>query len=131
MTGALTVVVAGAVSVAAATHGYVFVRESLLFSRPSTRRMFEVTPEHAGAIRLWAFHQGVYNLLLGTTALVGAIALLSGASIVGDTLIVAASLSMITAAVTLLLADPRRLRVPGVFAQALPPFVALVALALS
>ncbi|MFI5916560.1 DUF1304 domain-containing protein [Dactylosporangium sp. NPDC051541] len=131
MTGVLTMMVAGAMSVAAAMHGYVFVRESVLFSRSSTRRMFEVAPEHAGAIRLWAFHQGVYNLLLGTTALVGAIALLAGASTIGVTLIVAAGVFMIVAAVTLVVADPRRVRVPGLFAQALPPSVALVALALA
>jgi putative membrane protein len=131
MTSSLTMVVAGAMSVAAALLGYVFVRESLLFDQPSTRRMFEVAPEQAGAIRLRAFHQGVYNLLVGTTALVGAIALLDGATTVGITLIVAAGSFMVIAAIALVVADPRRGRIPGLFAQALPPAVALFALALA
>jgi putative membrane protein len=131
MTSAASAVVVTACVSATAAHGYVFARESLLFSRPSTQRMFEVAAADVGAVRLWAFHQGVYNLLLGATSLAGAIGVLAGASTAGPALVVASSTSMIVAAVTLVAADPRRARIPGLVAQALPPSVALLALTLA
>ena len=95
MTSAASAVVVAACVAAAAVHGYVFVRESPLFSRPSTQRMFEVAAADVSAVRLWAFHQGVYNLLLGATSVAGAIGVSSGARNAGAALIVAASTSMI------------------------------------
>ncbi|MFG1608701.1 DUF1304 family protein [Actinoplanes sp. NPDC049265] len=123
-------IAAGASLVAAALHGYIFARESLLFSRPSTQRMFEVAAADVPAVRLWAFHQGVYNLLLGTTALAGAAATVIGATTTGATLITASALSMIVAAAALLAADRRRARLPGFLTQAVPAATALLAIVL-
>jgi putative membrane protein len=115
--------------VAAATHAYMFVRESVLFQRPSTLSMLEVPPDQAAVVRLWAYHQGVYNLLLGAMAAIGAIEVLIGALDVGRTLLFASAAAMTVAATALLGVDRRRERVPGFVAQALPAFACLVALA--
>jgi putative membrane protein len=121
-------IAAAAGTVAAVVHGWMFLQESVLFTRPATQRMLEVAPQHASAVRLWAYHQGVYNLLLGLTALAGAGGLLIGAAPVAQTMIVTAGVSMVVAAVALLLVDPRRRRLPGFLAQALPALVALTCL---
>ncbi|MEN0084380.1 MAG: DUF1304 family protein [Leifsonia sp.] len=118
-----------AILVAAALHLYVFVQESILFSRPATQRMFEVSPEHAAAVRLWAYHQGVYNALLAGVAIAGAVLLLGGDRSASVALIAASAVCMILAALALLLADARRARVTGFVAQAAPAAVALVLLA--
>jgi putative membrane protein len=118
---------AAAGTAAAAVHAYVFARESLLFHRRSTQQMFDIAPGHADAVQLWAFHQGIYNALLGTTSLVGALALLLGARTVGSTLIVASSATMIIAAIALVAADPRPARLPGFLAQAAPAVAAMTA----
>ena len=123
------VLAAVAMIVATALHLYVFAHESILFTRPATQRMLEVEPQHAAAVRLWAFHQGVYNALLAGAALVGAVALLAGDEQLGLPLTLPAAVSMIAAAFALLVADRRRARVPGFLAQALPAAIALALLA--
>ena len=129
MRGLDFVIAAVASIVAAAMHGYIFTLESVLFSRPRTQRMFEYATDDLPALRLWAFHQGVYNLLIGSTALAGAVALLTGSTTVGITLVISASTFMIGAALALIAADRRHARIPGLVAQALPPIVALITLA--
>lgn len=128
MIPASTIVATVAMLVATIAHVFMFARESLLFQRPSSQRMLEIQPAHASAIRLWAYHQGIYNLLLGGTGLAGALALLAGGAEAGVALILAAAVSMITAAVALLAVDRRVARIPGFLAQAVPPSVALLAL---
>jgi putative membrane protein len=122
------VLAAAAMVAAAALHLYVFARESLLFSRPSTQRMFEVEALQATAVRLWAYHQGIYNALLGGVAAAGAVALLLGDRTVGATLTIASGVSMIIAAATLVMADRRPSRIPGLLTQAVPPAAGLLLL---
>jgi len=123
-------IAAAAASIAAATHVFMFAVESLLFGRISTRRMLEIPERHAAAVRLWAYHQGVYNLLLGAMSAAGAIGLVLGSSIGGRTLLLASNAAMVVAALALIGVDRRRERVPGALAQALPAAVCLVALGL-
>lgn len=123
------VVIAAAV-VAAALHLYVFARESLLHSRTSTRRMLEIDAVHAEAVRLWAFHQGVYHALLAAITGSGVIAALTHATTVATALLTASGAAMVVTALALLIADPRRARLAGFCAQALPPLIALAALRL-
>jgi putative membrane protein len=118
----------GAAAVAAGMHAYIFARESLLFSRPSTRQMLEVDKAHAEAIRLWAFHQGVYNALLAAISVAGILSAVLDVGLVATTLLTTSSVAMIVAALTLLVADPRRARLPGCLAQAAPPLIVLAAL---
>jgi putative membrane protein len=120
-----------AAGTAAVVHGYMFVKESVQFTHPRTLRMLEVPDEHAGAVRLWAYHQGVYNLLLGATAAAGGALLLTGSRVPGGTLLAAAATSMTVAAAALLAADPRPERIPGFLAQAAPALTALTAIVAS
>jgi putative membrane protein len=113
---------------AAGMHAYIFTLESVRFSRTATLRMLEVQPQHADAVRLWAYHQGVYNLLLALTAAAGAALALTGDPLPGRTLLWASSTTMVVAALALLLADRRPARVPGFLAQAVPPLLTIAAL---
>ncbi|RIX30004.1 DUF1304 family protein [Amnibacterium setariae] len=118
--------IAGAI--AAASHAGMFVVESLLFGRDGTRRMLEVPEAHAEAVRLWAHHQGVYNLLLAAIAAAGLVALALGSTTVAQSLLLASGSAMVAAALALLAVDRRRERVPGFLAQALPAVACVVAL---
>jgi hypothetical protein len=53
-------------------HVYIFVLEALRFDDPGTRAVFRIEPEHADAVRPWAWNQGWYNLFLAVGALAGA-----------------------------------------------------------
>lgn len=114
---------------AAAMHWWMFAQESVLFPRrPGTQRMLDVAPGAVPAVRLWAFHQGVYNFLLGAIGVAGSLLLLASQAAIGATLLVAAAVSMIAAAGALLAVDCRRQRLPGFAAQALPAVIALITL---
>ncbi|MCY1695082.1 DUF1304 family protein [Curtobacterium sp. SL109] len=114
---------------AAAMHWWMFVQESILFAQHSeTQRMLGVAPAAVPAVRLWAFHQGVYNFLLGAVGATGSLFLLAGCAANGTALFVAAAVSMIAAAGALLAVDRRRQRLPGFAAQAIPAISALIAL---
>lgn len=119
---------AAAMIVAAGMHLHMFTHETILFARPRTQRMLEIEPQHVPAVRLWAYHQGIYNALLAGIAAAGAGALLVGHRTVGVALTTAAALSMITAAAALVLADRRRARIAGFLAQAAPPAAGLLLL---
>ncbi len=119
-----------AAGVAVALHLYVFVAESVLFTRPATLAMFEVAPQHAPAVRLWAFHQGVYNLLVAAITATGMV----GTAIAetwGPPLLLAGTATMLIAAVALVAADPRRQRLTGLIAQGAPSLIGLVLVGIS
>jgi putative membrane protein len=121
-------IAAVAASVAAGTHGFMFVVESVLYGRSRVLRMLEVAELHAPAVRLWAYHQGVYNLVLAAMSAGGVIALGVAAITTGRTLLLASNAAMVIAALALLGVDRRRERLQGFFAQALPASICLLAL---
>ncbi|MCE0762442.1 DUF1304 domain-containing protein [Pseudonocardia kujensis] len=122
----IIVVAALSITAAAGLHLWMFILESVLFGRPTVHRMLEVRAEHVRAVRPWAFHQGVYNLVLATTAIAGLVALLLGRDGPGRILVMAACAGMLLAGVALFVFDPRLARLPGMLAQALPALVAVV-----
>jgi putative membrane protein len=113
--------------VAAGVHLWIFALESVLFGRAPVRRMFEVGEEHAAAVRPWAFHQGVYNLLLAGGLLTGLGVALTGPPGAGRLLVAMAAGSMVVAGLALAAIDRRRERLAGLAAQCLPAAVALLA----
>jgi putative membrane protein len=117
-------VVAGLV--AAGVHLWIFVLESVLFGRAPVRAMFEVGEEHA-AVRPWAFHQGVYNLLLAGGLLTGLGVALTGPPGAGRLPVAVAAGSMVVAGLALAAFDRRRERLAGLAAQCLPAAVAFLA----
>jgi len=115
------------IALAAAIHLYVFVLESLRWTRPRTRAVFGVrTAQEAETMRLLAFNQGFYNLFLAIVAAAGVAFTAAGATAPGAALLVAGAGSMVGAGVVLIASDPRLLR--AALVQALPPGLGLVAL---
>ena len=112
--------------IAALIHVYIFVLESVLFSRPSARKNFGVSEAELPAVRPWAFNQGFYNLFLAVIAAVGLILLHASSEPAGRALVAAACGSMLAAALVLLATNRRMLRAAAV--QGLAPLIVLVSL---
>ena len=127
----LALAVAGSVValVAAGIHGMIFVLESILWTRPSTRRTFGVrSADDAEVLRPMAFNLGFYNLFLGIGALLGLVLLAVGATEAGVALVLFALASMLLAAVVLLASNPRMLR--AALVQGAAPAVGILLLVL-
>ena len=89
---------------AALLHVYIWTMESRTWRKPATWKRFGVaSQEDAETQALFAFNQGFYNLFLAAMAIVGLVAIHrpGAAGYVGWTLIVAATASMVGAAVVL------------------------------
>ena len=89
---------------AALLHVYIWTMESLTWRKPATWKRFGVaSQEEAETQALLAFNQGFYNLFLGIMAAVGVVAIHrpGPCGYVGWTLIIAATASMLGAAIVL------------------------------
>ena len=107
-------------ALAAAFHVFIFALESLRWTEPETRRIFGVASEaDAETTKPLAFNQGFYNLFLAVLAALGAALVLVGTTIVGATLLLAGTGSMLAAATVLLLSSPAH-RAAAVKQGALP-----------
>ncbi len=120
-----------AAGLAAGIHVLIFVLESILFARPAVWRRFGVrSQDDADTIRMWALNQGFYNLFLALGTVAGIVAVAMDHRTAGVALIAFGAAAMVAAGVVLRVAGgPRFLRAAAI--QAVPPAVALVALALS
>jgi putative membrane protein len=97
-------------------------------TRPGTfPRSSSATTEDVPKVRLWAFNQGFYNLFFAAGAIGGVIALHTGNETIGRTLVLFTCASMFLAGIVLFVSDPRKARLGGVFGQALPPLIVLIA----
>jgi putative membrane protein len=123
ITGLILAALAGAV------HVYIFVLESVRWTRPGTRRIFGVrSAEDAETMRSLAFNQGFYNLFLALAAFLGVLLVLTGARTAGLTLALAGTGMMLAAALVLVMADRTKLRAAVV--QGGLPLLSVVALVL-
>lgn len=131
MTTPLAIAGAVAAVLAAGIHVYIFVLESVLWTRPATRRTFGVrSEEDAEVLRPMAFNQGVYNLFLALGVLVGLTLLGTGAAVeAGIALVLFALSCMVLAALVLVISNPRMLR--AALAQGAVPAVAIVLVVLA
>lgn len=126
-----TLLLAGAVlaALAAAVHVYIFVLESVLWTRPSTWRVFGLRSQaDAETTRPLAFNQGFYNLFLALGVAAG-IALLGVNPSAGIALLLSSTLSMVLAALVLATGSRRMLRAAAI--QGLLPLAAASCVALS
>lgn len=116
---------------AAVIHLYIFVLESVLWTRPTTMKTFGVREARdAEVLRPMAFNQGFYNLFLALGAAVGLVLLGTGASYDGGIAVSMFALgSMVLAAATLVASNPRMLR--AALVQGGAPLVAVILLLLS
>lgn len=121
--GSVLAVLAGLV------HVYIFVLESLRWSKPSTMRTFGVrSAADAETTRALAYNQGFYNLFLALGAFAG-VALLGVSLAVGATLVLFATLSMLLAALVLITSNRRMLRAAAI--QGALPLLAALAITLA
>jgi putative membrane protein len=52
------------IAITALLHAFFFKLESLDFMKPRTLQRFQLTPQDASVVKIWAFNQGFYNLFL-------------------------------------------------------------------
>jgi putative membrane protein len=125
-------VIAGTVfaAVAALIHVYIFVLESVQWSKESTRRVFGVkSAADAELMRPLAFNQGFYNLFLALGVAAGLVLILTqGAAQAGFGVAIFGLLSMVLAAIVLISSNPRMLR--SALIQGAAPLIAVVLLVL-
>jgi putative membrane protein len=93
--------------VAATIHVLIFCMESLWWDRPAVRMRFRLTDAQADASRLFALNQGFYNLFLALGVAAGLALMLRGSAAIGLALVGWNCLSMVAAAVVLVVSAPR------------------------
>ncbi|TFD74449.1 DUF1304 domain-containing protein [Cryobacterium sp. Sr8] len=91
------------VALAAVLHGFIFLLESVWWTRPSTWRRFGLTSQaDANTTRPLAYNQGFYNLFLGVGAALGLFLYFTGEADAGAVLVLFCCGSMVLAAIVLL-----------------------------
>lgn len=118
----------GAGLLAGIMHVVFFCAESLWWQKPAVAKGFGMSTEQAETTRLIAFNQGFYNLMLALGTFAGLGVWAAGYETVGLTLVGWNCLTMVVAALVLVSSAPHLKR--GAAAQAAPPLVFLVLLAL-
>ncbi|HEV7741930.1 MAG TPA: DUF1304 domain-containing protein [Pseudolysinimonas sp.] len=107
-------VIAGTVfaTIAALIHVYIFVLESVQWSKESTRRIFGVASlADAELMKPLAYNQGFYNLFLALGVGTGLVLILTGgAAPAGFGVAIFGLLSMVLAAVVLISSNPKLMR---------------------
>jgi len=116
-------------AVAVAVLVWIFVLDSVLWSRPSTWRAFVLRSQaDADTTRALAYNQGFYNLFLAIGVLVG-LALVRSTAPAGVALLLAPTVSMVLAALVLVTSN-RGMRRAAAIQRALP-LLGATAIALS
>ena len=90
------------------------------WGKASSIRAFGVKTEEVESIRPWAFNQGWYNLFLVLAAVVGVF----WTGPVGSTLVTYALVSMVAAALVLIISTPSKARSAAI--QGIPALIGLV-----
>jgi putative membrane protein len=108
------------VALAALLHGYIFLMESVWWSRPATWKRFGVADQAAAdTTKPMAYNQGFYNLFLGVGAAIGLVLYWVGSVAVGTTLVLFTTACMALAAAVLTTSGRRYLR-PALIQGTLP-----------
>jgi putative membrane protein len=117
-------------AIAALIHVYIFVLESVTWTKESTRKVFGVrSAEDAELMKPLAYNQGFYNLFLALGVVAGLIMICCGTlSQAGFALAIFALLSMVLAAVVLITSNPKLAR--AALIQGAAPLLGLVFLVL-
>ena len=124
----LVVLIIGVVfaALAALLHVYIFVMESILWTRPAIWKRFGLTSQDdAQTMRPMALNQGFYNLFLALGAGAGLVMLASSnVQQAGAALSIFVLLSMLLAAVVLLFSNPKLARSAAL--QGVAPLIGLI-----
>lgn len=126
----MTIVATILVGLAAVLHGYIWLMESMWWTRPVIWRRFGVRDQGtAEVIAPMAYNQGFYNLFLGVGAALGLVLFLigteTGTQTAGRTLVLFTTGSMVLAAVVLLSSGRSHLR--AALTQGILPLLGFVA----
>ena len=115
---------------AALLHVYIFVMESVLWTRPAIWKRFGLkSQDDAQTIRPMALNQGFYNLFLAIGVFVGFLLLPhSTLHVAGLMLVLFCCASMLAAALVLVISNPKMVR--AAVTQGLLPLLAVIALAI-
>ncbi len=90
------------VALAAVLHVYIFLMESVLWTRPATWKRFGVASQaDADTTRPMAYNQGFYNLFLGIGAAIGLVLFFGGQPEAGKALVLFTTAAMVGAATVL------------------------------
>ena len=113
---------------AALLHVYIFVMESVQWTRPRIWKRFGVRDQaSADAMKGMAYNQGFYNLFLALVAGAGVVLVAVDETVVGATMAFVGAGSMLAAAAVLLLSSPDKAR--AAITQGALPLLGVVALA--
>ncbi len=112
-------------AISAFVHLFIFYLESIAWRTPKANKVFRVSQESANEQKLFAYNQGFYNLFLAVQVIVGLILINQGQFILmGKTLCLAGSASMVGAAIVLLTSAPHLKR--AVLIQGLAPLLGIL-----
>ena len=118
------------VSVAALIHLYIFVLESLRWSRPATWKTFGLKSQaDADVVKPMAFNQGFYNLFLALGVVAGVVLIATSHTAAGLAVALFAAGSMVAAALVLIISSPKLARAAAI--QGLAPLIGIVLLGLA
>ena len=117
-------------AIAALIHVYIFVLESISWTKESTRKVFGIrSVEDAELMKPLAYNQGFYNLFLALGVATGLVMIATGTVTQGGFAIaIFALLSMVLAAVVLITSNPKLAR--SALIQGAAPLLGLVFLVL-
>jgi putative membrane protein len=117
-------------AIAALIHVYIFILESVSWTKESTRKVFGVrSAEDAELMKPLAYNQGFYNLFLALGVATGLIMIAAGAvAQAGFAVTIFALMSMVLAAVVLITSNPKMAR--SALIQGAAPLLGLVFLVL-
>ncbi|WP_418969753.1 DUF1304 domain-containing protein [Alloscardovia omnicolens] len=111
-------------TLSALLHVLIVYMEIFAWEGPLARKTFGGTAEEARPFAFFAYNQGLYNGFLAVEAGVGIVLVLMGHVVIGSTLIIAATASMMSAAVGLVLKDHSR--TIAAVKQGTFPFISLI-----
>ena len=118
------------VALAAMLHGYIFLMETVWWTRPAIWKRFGVADQAAADItRPMAYNQGFYNLFLAIGAALGLVFYWAGLTAQGTTLVLFTMACMVLAA--LVLTTTGRGYVRAALVQGTLPLIAFVLFALA
>jgi putative membrane protein len=130
MNSALAIIGSVFVGLAALLHVYIFVMESVQWTKPATWKRFGVKSQaDADVTKPMALNQGFYNLFLALGVLTGLVLLASGAPQVGLGMIFLGAGSMVAAALVLVLSSPKLARAAAI--QGTLPLIGIIFLTLA
>ena len=126
MNTALLVAGSAFLGLAALIHVYIFIMESLTWTKPATWKRFGLTTQQdAETTKPMAYNQGFYNLFLAIGVVIGIVLLFDPATAqAGAAFIVLAAGSMVAAATVLVTSNPKLAKAAAT--QGAAPLVGLV-----